>query len=304
MVNKKGASRDTDAGSWREAFFLGGLPNEADKQTPEVVELAQSERPDRTNMKYLLLTWLLITRPTWAWHWVWLSPHNPANSIKRHASRLSEYEKHELPLEDVVQIASGATRKQVHYVLLEARGVHVEGNPASTGISAKFDASPELAQLCYSLARLRKPTTVIETGVGRGVTTYHILRALRENDTGCLYSVELPMLKLGARKSTGELVPTPLRSKWALLFGPAEREIKKRSNEFNNLDLFIHDSSHTYLNQLTEYRLALHLLNKGGILVSDDVGNDALLEATEQFGSQLMVVKQQKDRWIGVVVKS
>lgn len=254
-------------------------------------------------MKYLLLIWLFATRPAWAWHWVWFSPHNPANSIKRHVNRLEEYDKHHISLDDVVEKVSGAPGHHVQQMLLEAEAVRVGTSSEGTAISPAFDASPELAKLCYCLVRLVKPSTVVETGVGRGVTTYHILSALRMNDMGGLYSVELPTLRLGARKKTGELVPTSLRSNWTLIFGPAEREIKKRSKELQELDMFIHDSNHTYLNQVTEYRLALNMLNKGGILVSDDVDNDAFIEVCEEFGSQMMIVEQSKNRWIGVVVK-
>jgi len=69
------------------------------------------------------------------------------------------------------------------------------------------------------------------------------------------------------------------------------------------IDMFVHDSAHTYLNQLAEYRIALAGMKMGGMLVSDDVANDALLEASEQFGYQPIVMTQSECGYIGIIVK-
>lgn len=79
--------------------------------------------------------------------------------------------------------------------------------------------------------------------------------------------------------------------------------MKKLRGKLRNIDVFVHDSNHTYLNQLAEYRIALAWMNKGGILVSDDVSNDALLEASEQFGCLAMVTRQSKPVYIGILLK-
>jgi len=61
------------------------------------------------------------------------------------------------------------------------------------------------------------------------------------------------------------------------------------------------DSSHRYLNQLREYQLALTEMKKGEILVSDDVGTDALADASDEFTCQLMVTRQSKSRYLGIL---
>jgi predicted O-methyltransferase YrrM len=170
-------------------------------------------------------------------------------------------------------------------------------------IPEEFDATIELARLCYLLVRLTKPLTVVETGVGRGFTSCYILKALRENKKGHLYSIDLPMLKWDARKHIGMLVPSSLRSRWTLIFGPGIDEMKKLRKKLENIDMFVHDSNHTYLNQLAEYQIAMTWLKKNGILISDDVKNDALLEVCERFKGEIIVTKQSKPEYVGIVVK-
>lgn len=254
-------------------------------------------------MNYFLLLWFLFTRPTWAWQLVWFSSYNPANSYKRHVKRFQEYEQYELPLVEVLQRTSKA-REEINYILEESRRFVVTKDCESSLIPARFDASIELGQICYSLVRLTKPSNVVETGVGRGVTSHFILRALEENRKGRLYSIELPPLRLGARKEVGKFVPASLVSRWRLIFGPGVREMKKLQGEIKNIDIFVHDSNHSYLNQLAEYQIALKWLKKDGILISDDVENDALLEAIEKYGGKIMVTKQSKPRYIGIIIKS
>ena len=45
-------------------------------------------------------------------------------------------------------------------------------------------------------------------------------------------------------------------------------------------------------------------MTTGGILVSDDVGNNALLEVSEQFGCQPIVTTQRECGYIGIIVKT
>jgi hypothetical protein len=45
--------------------------------------------------------------------------------------------------------------------------------------------------LLYALVRLRRPASILETGVANGHSTYFLLHALRANGTGRLYSVDI-----------------------------------------------------------------------------------------------------------------
>lgn len=238
------------------------------------------------------------------WHTLWSCyPNYPVNRSKRHNRRVRNYEQLAVPFAEVLQKTCGASPQCLNAVLKQLREVRLHRDSSTKVIPADFDASEELAELCYCMVRLTEPSTVLETGVGRGVTSYYILRALEDNAKGHLYSIELPWPKRGYRDEVGKFVPASLWSRWTLLFGPGVREMKKILDSIGTIDMFIHDSAHTYLNQLAEYRIALTGMKTGGMLVSDGVCNDAFLEASEQFGCQPIVATQSKREYIGVVVK-
>jgi len=54
------------------------------------------------------------------------------------------------------------------------------------------DADPAFARAAWCLARHLRPQHVVETGVGRGVTSRAVLEALERNGHGHLWSMDLP----------------------------------------------------------------------------------------------------------------
>lgn len=255
--------------------------------------------------RFLVLTWLILSRPRWAWNWIWFSPYNPFNLTKYHLKQFRDYELHEDTLTEIIQRACRASYEQAKHTLNEFDEIRLSRELEGSVIPARYDASEKLAKLCYSMVRLTIPSIIVETGVGRGVTSYYILKALEKNGKGHLYSFELPPLMLGAKKDVGRLVPLSLRNRWSLNFGIGIYEMKKLSGKIKKIDMFIHDSNHTYLNQLSEYKIALAWLKSRGILISDDVGNDALLEVNKKFDSEMAVTKRtkQSNNYIGIVLK-
>jgi predicted O-methyltransferase YrrM len=255
-------------------------------------------------MKYLLRVWVSLTRPTLAWNIFRSSRYQPERfSSQTHIERVSEYQLYELSLTSALQIACTSNAERVNDILNQFKEIPLSREPDTGVIPANFDASEELAAVCYCIARLRRPSVVVETGVGRGVSSYYILHALEDNGAGHLYSIELPKRKSSMKRAVGKLVPTRLRRRWTLIFGTGLQELKWLCGKLRRVDMFIHDSDHTYFNQLAEYQSALACMNKGGILVSDDVTNDALLEASEEFGCSSLVIRQNKSGYIGIILK-
>lgn len=138
----------------------------------------------------------------------------------------------------------------------------------SSGIKDSHDAPIALARMLYYLCRATRPSIVVETGVGNGVTSAFILQALNRNSHGHLWSIDLP--PLGARKS-GALIPLELRSRWTLIRGRTNELLPGLLTQLGNVDLFLHDSLHTYCNMTFEFEQAWAKMRDGGILVSDDV---------------------------------
>jgi predicted O-methyltransferase YrrM len=143
----------------------------------------------------------------------------------------------------------------------------------------------------YHVVRWLRPAISVETGVFRGISTAFLLAGLRDNGNGRLYSIDLPnqsdrtpegpmvasALPPGAE--TGFAVPSALRERWTLELGDTHQHLPPLLDRVGPIDLFFHDSGHSYENMRWEYGVALAHLRAGGVLASDDVAwNSAFSE--------------------------
>ncbi len=135
------------------------------------------------------------------------------------------------------------------------------------GAARVHDATTELARMCYALCRAVGPEVVVETGVGNGVTSSYFLQALKVNGKGSLWSLDLP--PLGAQ--SGLLVPDDLRPRWHLLRGRTRRMLPELVSKLTCVDIFLHDSLHTYRNMSFEFGIIWPALRESGVMIADDV---------------------------------
>jgi predicted O-methyltransferase YrrM len=179
--------------------------------------------------------------------------------------------------------------------------------PASAPFGLFHNGDPWLARLCYLAVRMIRPARVVETGVCYGVTSSYLLAALKKNNYGHLYSIDLPPLGSNGDDYVGWLVPNELKDRWTLRRGTSERLLAPIVKELGTLDLFIHDSLHTFKNMKQEFETSWSALNSKGILISDDIdGNDAFLQMVKSHQPETSVIlkEKNKDSLLGVAVKS
>ena len=152
--------------------------------------------------------------------------------------------------------------------------------------SADLYAKKVLLQ--YIAIRAFQPEIVVETGVANGVSSAYILLALQKNERGALYSVGLNDTQyLPAGKPLGWIVPELLKSRWNLLIGDSRTLLPSLLAELGTIDVFIHDSLHTYDHMLWEYRTASPYLRPGGLLFSDDAAwNPAFSEYCREVAAK------------------
>ncbi|MFQ5787509.1 MAG: class I SAM-dependent methyltransferase, partial [Thermodesulfobacteriota bacterium] len=131
----------------------------------------------------------------------------------------------------------------------------------------------------YLLVRIIKPNLLVETGVASGASSAYILRALKDNEKGKLYSIDLPPDNLPNGRKSGWAVPETLRDRWDLRIGDAKIMLVPLLNEIGETDFFVHDSLHTYDHMMWEYKCVWPYLRQGGLFLSHDVGaNEAFLD--------------------------
>lgn len=158
----------------------------------------------------------------------------------------------------------------------------------------------------YAFCRHFEPETVVETGVHYGTSSAFILKALRNNGKGHLYSIDLPDVAytrddsvihhdaLPYKESAGYAVPPNLRKNWTLIIGDSRVELPRLVGDIGvgKIDIFHHDSKHTYEHMLFEYQVAWPALKNGtGLLVSDDVlWNNAFPDFCAQKGVETNII--------------
>jgi methyltransferase family protein len=189
-----------------------------------------------------------------------------------------------------IRVARRDPRLLIDYLRLwvGARG----GAPADPGWAA-MDADASLAELAHSLVRERRPATVIETGVARGVTSERVLRALEENGFGELHSIDLPPPRMVDGCLVGSAVPDELKKRWHYHWGSAKRLLPDVLAGSTAPRLFIHDSDHSYEHMRWEIETAWAALEPGDVLLCDDAHfHSAFADAAAAVGAEPRFVPQ------------
>jgi hypothetical protein len=128
-----------------------------------------------------------------------------------------------------------------------------------------------LARIAYVICRALRPAVVVETGVAYGVTSAFILQALEVNARGTLYSVDLPPLHPHSDQFVGSVIPQGMRSRWQLHRGSGQRVLPGLLPTLPRVDVFIHDSLHTFQNIQAELELVTPRLNHRAVVLVDDI---------------------------------
>jgi predicted O-methyltransferase YrrM len=147
------------------------------------------------------------------------------------------------------------------------------------------------AFLLYALVRLLRPSVVLETGVSNGHSSFFILSAMLANGRGSLHSVD-------RSSEVGGLLTDLERKRWHLHVLRA-KGLKKSFlgilQSLPPLDLFLHDSDHTYPWQIFELETVWSRLAPGAVLASDDCDcSYAFLDACQKKGVRPVILVEPR----------
>ncbi len=144
----------------------------------------------------------------------------------------------------------------------------------------RFGSTPEGdCESLYYLVRALRPRIVVETGVCYGASSSYILEALAANGYGELYSIDLGNAK--DEPPSDFFVPRRLHRRWHLCIGDSRHLLPPLLRRLRAIDLFHHDSLHTYEHMMWEYETAFPCLSPRGVLSSHDV--NAILSLRRPF---------------------
>jgi len=100
----------------------------------------------------------------------------------------------------------------------------------------------------------------------------------------------------------GWLVRRELRPRWRLSLGSTRENLPALLEELGQVDVFIHDSEHSYENMTFEYEAAWPHIKVGGYLLSDDVKwNSAFRDFTKKVDADAKALDfgvARKSSWV------
>ena len=171
-----------------------------------------------------------------------------------------------LSIEQLVNFEKEFSREIIDFIA-KAKDLFCTVTKTQSNItSSRWNAEEQLFILLYSLIRANNSKLIIETGVANGITTNAIMKALEESGAnGELNSFDVLPETRKAYSGGGNWKFHLLKEK------NAHKQIKSVVSSLPKVDVWVHDSNHGYRWQKFEYLLALSVLGKNGILISDDI---------------------------------
>lgn len=150
-------------------------------------------------------------------------------------------------------------------------------------------------EILYVLVRLSRPSVVVETGTFDGLSAAYILEGLQQNDHGKLISIDINESRSVpddvSESTPGWVIPEELRVRWDLQLGDS-KEILPSITETDEIDLFLHDSLHTYEHMEFEFKQVSQAMEPGDILLSDNARfNSAFRDFSKENLSKIVCLK-------------
>jgi hypothetical protein len=128
------------------------------------------------------------------------------------------------------------------------------------------------------------------------MSSSYILKALDRNKYGKLYSIDVPwhtvthnwkaappedLIPRPQEIQSGWLIPDGLRGRWDLTLGRSSDKLPALLQKLGPIDIFFHDSEHTYDNMVWEFQTVWPGLKTGGRLLAHNVDKNTAFDDFE-----------------------
>lgn len=157
-------------------------------------------------------------------------------------------------------------------------------------------------ELIYYACEFSNAKNVVETGVAYGWSSLATLLSL-EKRNGILYSSDMPYLAQDGDRFVGCVVPENLKNHWKLFRFADKESLPKIFADCSSFDVLHYDSDKSYNGRMWAYDELYKHLRKGGVFISDDIGdNSAYQDFCEKNNIETTVVEYE-GKYIGVFIK-
>ena len=161
-----------------------------------------------------------------------------------------------------------------------------------------YNSNAKTLDLLREVVKVTRPSCVVETGVANGISTRLILQSFLEFE---LSSSKLYSFDVDAEVFSLELEQNPQFNK-VIIDSPSSFLLAIQ--KIGAIDLFYHDSDHSYENQLLEYNAAWDALTQNGVLVSDDINwSNAFLDFCKKVNRTPLLLSDS-GKFCGLISKS
>ncbi len=207
---------------------------------------------------------------------------------KFHQTNLTQYESELNELEEHVKVFF--------------KEIDLEKYPsAKKPYPSDYSINPNARKFLYLLCRILKPKIIVETGVAYGLSSFYILKALEKNNLGKLYSIDSVFRPWQTERMIGSIIPQNLKERWTLVLGTSNKKLQQVFDNLEDVDIFIHDSLHTYKNMMFEFECAINKLRQG-IIISDDIlENDAFHDFTREHNVKNSIINVKDKSGLGII---
>jgi predicted O-methyltransferase YrrM len=163
-------------------------------------------------------------------------------------------------------------------------------------------------ELIFNLVLASKAQKIVETGVAYGWSSFGILAALNSNQSGHLWSTNLPYPGMNCEEWVGCVVPLEWKKFWTLLSGKDDEVLPAVLEKAGPLDCVFYDSAKSYAARRRSYPILWSALKVGGLLFSDDIcDNMGFFHFAKCVREKPMVIRHDqaggKTKYAGILMK-
>ena len=159
--------------------------------------------------------------------------------------------------------------------------------------------------LLYFLICKIKPFNIVETGVAAGWSSLFILRALKKNSKGHLYSSDFPYFRLkNPEQYIGYLAQNENnKENWFLDIRGDDVALPEIVKKLNNksIDLFHYDSDKSYSGRENALKVLNANINSKTVIIFDDIQNNLHFRDFVKKNKSFFCVLEFESKFIGIV---
>ena len=159
--------------------------------------------------------------------------------------------------------------------------------------------------LLYFLILKFKPINIVETGVAAGWSSLFILRALKKNGKGFLFSSDFPYFRLkNPEKYIGYLAQNETnKNSWCLDIRGDDLALQNFVQKLkrNEIDLFHYDSDKSYSGRTKALKILNSKISSKTIIIFDDIQNNLHFKDYVTKNKKLFHILEFHGKYVGLV---